>query len=83
MSDPSEFRFTIVNHEQTAMEYAFVVTAQSPSETQTIGRGRVRAAAGQAVVEQVHFRPSRPGVTYLVTVSLLHRPESIHFTATS
>ena len=82
-SDPNGFRFTIVNHEQTTMVYAFVVTVQSPLGTQTIGQGRVRAAAGGAVVEQVQFRPSRPGVTYLVTVGLLHRSESIHFTAAS
>ena len=82
-SEPNELRFTIVNHEQTAMEYAFAVTVQSPPGTQTVGEGRVRVAAGGAVVERVQLTPSHAGVTCLVTVSLLHRPESIHFTAAS
>lgn len=80
---PNEFGFTIANHEAKPVVYSYLVTARSALGESTISRGSVTVVDEGRVVVPEQFTPPEPGTAYLITVQLLGRPESIHFTATS
>jgi uncharacterized protein YfaS (alpha-2-macroglobulin family) len=77
--EDSRFGFVIANHEGRPVDYRFMVSAESPSGTITLGQGRVRVDEGHRTTEEISFAPPRPATTYLISVRLPGRPEQIHF----
>ncbi len=80
---PNVFRFTIANHEDKTVTYAYVVTAESALGTGTVAQSQVTIADGASRDVAVQAIPPQTGITYLITVQLVGRPEAIHFTGTS
>jgi hypothetical protein len=76
---PFSFQFTIADHEGRSVDYSYLVTAQDAAGTTPITRSAVVVGSGQSAARSVTFMPARTGTTYLVTVQLLGRPETIHF----
>jgi uncharacterized protein YfaS (alpha-2-macroglobulin family) len=77
--EDTRFGFVIANHEGRPVDYRFVVSAESPSGTITLGQGGVRIDEGHRATEEISFAPPRPTTKYLITVRLLGRSEQIHF----
>jgi hypothetical protein len=80
---PFTFQFTIANHEGRVVGYSYLVTAADTGGTTPITHGAVVIESGQSTPLPVSFVPARIDTTYLVTVQLVGRPETIHFRATS
>ena len=76
---PSHFSFVVANHEGHPVDYGFVVTAAEASGTTTVKEGRVSLNDGDRAVTDIAFAPDRPDTSYLLTVRLVGRRESIHF----
>lgn len=81
VSRPDSFSFTIVNHEGRARTYSYVVTLSSSQGTSTVGSGTIGVEDGRATTRVVDVGPAKRGLAYTVTVKLLGRSETIHFTA--
>ena len=80
---PNMFRFTIANHEDRTVTYSYLVTAESTLGKSTVAQSRITIANGASQDVAVQATPPLAGITYLVTVQLVGRPEAIHFTAAS
>lgn len=80
---PNMFNFTIANHEAKTVTYTYVVTAQTPFGTSEVTRDQVTIADGARRVVTVESVPPVAGITYLITVHLVGRSETIHFTGAS
>jgi len=59
------------------------VTAESALGTGTVAQSQVTIADGASRDVAVQAIPPQTGITYLITVQLVGRPEAIHFTGTS
>jgi len=81
MSRPDSFSFTIENHEGRAHIYSYVVTMSSSQGTSTVGSGAIGVADGRASTRVVDVAPAKPSLAYTITVKLLGRSETIHFSA--
>ncbi len=81
VSRPDAFSFTIVNHEGRARTYSYVVTLTSSRGESTVGSGTIGVENGEAATRLVEVGPVERGRAYTVTVKLLGRSETIHFTA--
>lgn len=80
-SRPDSFSFTIVNHEGRARIYSYVVTLSSSQGTSTVGSGTIGVEDGRASTRVVDVGPAKPSLAYTITVKLLGRSETIHFSA--
>jgi hypothetical protein len=58
--EDSRFGFVIANHEERPVDYRFLVSAESPSGTITLGQGRVSVDEGHRRTEEISFAPPRP-----------------------
>jgi hypothetical protein len=81
VSRPDSCSFTIANHEGRARTYSYVVTLSSSQGTSTVGSGTIGVEDGGAATRLVEVGPAKPGRAYTVTVKLLGRSETIHFSA--
>ena len=81
VSRPNSFAFTIANRGGKDTVYEYVVTLASADATSTAARGQVRVAGGRAIRTLVSVTPHRPATSYLITVRLAGRSESIRFAA--
>jgi hypothetical protein len=80
---PFTFQFTIANHEGRVVGYTYLVTAADTGGTTPITRSAVVVESGQSTSLPVSFVPARIHTTYVVTVQLVGRSETIHFRSTS
>lgn len=80
---PSDFGFTIVNHERDATTYRYLVSAATSETSQAIASGEVTLPTGTGTSLSVRFVPAVLGVDYVVTVQLANRVETIHFATRS
>lgn len=80
---PSQFEFTIVNHEKKATTYHYVVSGDTASTSQPLAAGDATLLVGAARSVPVTFVPSLPGADYVVTVRMANRGETLHFTTRS
>ena len=81
VSRPDSFSFTIVNREGRARVYSYVVTLSSSQGTSTVRNGTIDVEDGRASTRVVDVGPAKPGLAYTITVKLLGRSETIHFSA--
>lgn len=83
LSKPNEVGFTVANHEHRAMDYPYVVTAESAQGRTVIAQGQVGVASGKLAHTTAQFTPPQPNTKYLLAVHLIGRAEVIRFFGTS
>lgn len=80
---PNVFTFEIHNQEGRPTSYRYQATAADGSDTTTLDARTVRVASGATAQLSVPFTPPQAATTYLVTIQLLGRGESLHVETSS
>jgi hypothetical protein len=78
-----QLSFTVVNHQGGTAEFPFAVTIASGGPSRPVAAGSLLVASGEAKTARVSFLPPPRGAEFVVTISLVGRPELIRLLGTA